>query len=492
MKNFNRLMTIGFALFLGIPNQIFADNWLSGGNYSITWFSNTQSEFTITTNKELAGVAYLVNNGYTTFKNITIKLGDDISLTGKDWKTIGQDDSHSFQGTFDGQGHTISGITIVRESGDQNYFGFWGNLINATIKNTHFIGEVNVTEPTSYYLKQFTAGIAAFANNCNFEKCVCEMPVTYYRKDTNSFGPTSSKNRYLVRVGGIIGEAYKSSVQYCRHSGNVSCTFGSSAQNGEYYSDEQINYVGGIVGNAEYTDIMYCENNSTQISNEASGTKNDARFYMCLGGIAGNAYRGSIISCTSISDFYAMFKGSLTMYMSIGGIVGAATITHYSWESSTNSVNIYNCYSPSTWIYAGAGSSSTTVYYGSIVGQNSENGTVSTADANFGASDLSINQTTLHKVKGYSGASSYSSAGMKTDTFLEELNVYPYLKLGKAIWNRNTGYPYITELYETTSITPVKSDYIKHQNSIYSISGIRLAVPKKGINIINGKKVYKK
>lgn len=81
------------------------DSWQNGGNYSISWFKKNQSEFTITTNKELAGMAYLVNNGYTDFANKTIKLTADIDLTGKFWIPCDM-----FKGTFDGAGHTISGI----------------------------------------------------------------------------------------------------------------------------------------------------------------------------------------------------------------------------------------------------------------------------------------------------------------------------------------------------------------------------------------------
>ena len=46
----------------GTPDTGFSDNWTSSGNYTISWFDNSKSEFHISTAKELAGLAYLVNN----------------------------------------------------------------------------------------------------------------------------------------------------------------------------------------------------------------------------------------------------------------------------------------------------------------------------------------------------------------------------------------------------------------------------------------------
>ena len=93
------------------------ENWCQSGNYNISWYNKNAKEFVISTNKELAGIAYLVNNNYTDFKGKTIKLNSDIDLSGKQWKTIGVNDNY-FKGNFDGQGHTIFGIFIGKQDQD--------------------------------------------------------------------------------------------------------------------------------------------------------------------------------------------------------------------------------------------------------------------------------------------------------------------------------------------------------------------------------------
>ena len=490
----NRTATTVFAaLLLCFSMKAKADSWTSSGNYSISWYNKNQTEFTITTNKELAGVAYLVNNGYTTFSGKTIKLGADIDLSGKEWDCIGREESYYFQGTFDGQGHSINGISILRESGYTNYFGFFGQIIYATICNATLHGNIIIKEPTYNYLKQLIGGLVAYAEHSNVNKCNCLMNVEYNRAKTNSFGPSSSSNAYTVNVGGMIGRAESTTIQYCTHEGDVKCNFGTSAQNGEYYSGELAIRIGGIVGYAIKTSIEYCENHSLQIACEASGSVNSSNLFLEIGGIAGFASTGAIRYSVNDSDFKAVSRGSNGKAIVVGGIAGSASITYYSYErNGGTSVEITNCYSSSTWIHAGAGSNSTQVFYGGIVGRSTSGGTESSVRANFSASDLSVNQSTLTKVKGYNGSTSFSSVQMQSDAFLEELNVYPILEFEKAVWTRDNSYPYIAELHESTAIQPVIAGKDKDNCSIFFLSGQRLDFPRKGINIVGGKKVMVK
>lgn len=103
------------------------------GTVDKSWFDNSQSEFTITTAAQLAGLAEWVNEG-TVFEGKTIKLGADIDLNGKKdgatewfsgdtlntkhiWTPIGQyAGTYDFRGTFDGQGHTIYRMAAVTET----------------------------------------------------------------------------------------------------------------------------------------------------------------------------------------------------------------------------------------------------------------------------------------------------------------------------------------------------------------------------------------
>ena len=81
---------------------------------------------------------------------------------------------------------------------------------------------------------------------------------------------------------------------------------------------------------------------------------------------------------------------------------------------------------------------------------------------------------------------------MMTSAFLDELNLYPMLETDDGqVWTQdsNGGYPYIVELYNTTSINPPKVKDTVSGQSFYTLSGQRLAAPRKGINIVGGKKV---
>lgn len=64
----------------------------------------------------------------------------DIDLQDLPWKPIGENSTTSFQGVFDGQNHTISGLNVSREAG--RYFGFFGCIENATVKNVTICGSI--------------------------------------------------------------------------------------------------------------------------------------------------------------------------------------------------------------------------------------------------------------------------------------------------------------------------------------------------------------
>ncbi|MBR1667768.1 MAG: Ig-like domain-containing protein [Bacteroidaceae bacterium] len=110
------------------------EKWSDSGNYSIRWYKSGENEFTISTCEELAGLAYLVNNGYSTFSVKTIKLAADLDLGGKIWVPIGSSDDASFRGSFDGQNHTVANLYISNANDKQEYFGFFGVIKEVQLK----------------------------------------------------------------------------------------------------------------------------------------------------------------------------------------------------------------------------------------------------------------------------------------------------------------------------------------------------------------------
>ena len=109
---------------------------------------------TITTAEELAAFAAAVNAG-TSYSGETVQLAADINLANKRWTPIGACNSSAyFQGTFDGQGHTIYGLNVDNSTDTYMYStaGFFGwidagaatiknvNISGATVKGSHWVG----------------------------------------------------------------------------------------------------------------------------------------------------------------------------------------------------------------------------------------------------------------------------------------------------------------------------------------------------------------
>lgn len=98
-------------------------------------------DLTISSARELNEFAQKVNNG-NDYEGMTIKLTNDIvydGVTVNNYTPIGIN-NHCFRGTFDGDGHTISGIIVS----SQSYVGLFGllegNVQNVTVKNCSFEG----------------------------------------------------------------------------------------------------------------------------------------------------------------------------------------------------------------------------------------------------------------------------------------------------------------------------------------------------------------
>lgn len=86
----------------------------------------------IKTAEDLIQFAELVNSGEN--PNISCVLDNDIDLSGYNWVPVGSPESGAFMGTFDGDGHTISNLTV--SSSASGYAGLFGGIgISAQVKN---------------------------------------------------------------------------------------------------------------------------------------------------------------------------------------------------------------------------------------------------------------------------------------------------------------------------------------------------------------------
>ena len=352
---------------------VIATYWTDTGNYDTSWYEGNESdtEYTLTTPAQLAGLAYLVNNDNNDIKMFngkTIKLGDDIDLNGHRWMPIGNEYSYYyFAGTFDGQGHTISNM-IVKTNADNS--GLFGVVGIATIKNVILASNCSVTSTAnniggivgSVWFDtiienvinngtisggNYVGGIAGIVNdvwlsikdvtnNANISGTYCVGGIlgctggAYGRvsiKNATNSGAISGENR----VGGIAGEC-NGEIENVTNSGEVTVTDGN---------------VGGIVGvirslaNNDIDVLLINCNNTAGISGRNQ-----------IGGIVGCVNEGAVVICNSYNVG--------TLYTSqncfgIGGILGAI-------EQHNAKVTISNCYN--------AGEIIGTDIIGGIVGLN--------------------------------------------------------------------------------------------------------------------------
>lgn len=141
-----------------------ADAW--DGTTDTRWHNYEQTTFEINTAEQLAGLAELVSAFKVFDETIVIKLTADIDLGNREWTPIGGDSNWSFDGTFDGQGHTISGLYINNSSQYQGLFGYIDS--SAIVQNLIVTGSVTTS-------KEYTGGIVGRSprnkgtvRNCGF------------------------------------------------------------------------------------------------------------------------------------------------------------------------------------------------------------------------------------------------------------------------------------------------------------------------------------
>ena len=209
-----------------------ATDWQAGGEYTYTvslaaakdlgYTIEGNGSYTVTSADGLMNVAELVNGGKT---DINITLDKNIDLTGKDWTPIGTSFDNSYTGTFDGGGHTITGLTITTK--DQ-FVGLFGYLNRAgTVKNVVMEG----IQITSNHMFGNTGGVAGFSwgtiENCSVSGSVsgtkCVGGVVGAQKAGSITGCSSSATvKGTVDVGGVAGQTNSSAtLTACYATGNV-------------------------------------------------------------------------------------------------------------------------------------------------------------------------------------------------------------------------------------------------------------------------------
>ena len=260
-----------------------ATDWQAGGEYTYTvslaaakdpgYTIESNGSYTVYNADGLLNVAELVNGGKT---DINITLDKNIDLTGKDWTPIGTDYDNSYTGTFDGGGHTITGLTITTK--DQ-FVGLFGYLNRAgTVKNVVMEG----IQITSNHMFGNTGGVAGFSwgtiENCSVSGSVsgtkCVGGVVGAQKAGSITGCSSSATvKGTVDVGGVAGEKW-GSMTACYATGNVTL---------EIDSPKNLSG-GGLVGFNGGSGVLACYATGN-VTSTGSSTGN-----VHIGGLLGDNY----------------------------------------------------------------------------------------------------------------------------------------------------------------------------------------------------------
>ena len=268
-------------------------SWADGGGESgaaedlgYIYDSNTKT-YTVYNADGLMNIAELVNGGKT---DINITLDKNIDLTGKDWTPIGTSFDNSYTGTFDGGGHTITGLTVTT---NDEYAGLFGWLNRAgTVKNVVMEG-VQITSNQIY--GGSIGGVVGYSWG-TIENCSVSGSVSG-----------------TVYVGGVVGAQIGGSITGCSSSATVKGT-----------TD-----VGGVAGQTNSGATMTACYATGNVTIEINPAKNIAG-----GSLVGMNAGSSLLACYATGNVTS--TGSSTGKVHIGGFLGNnyTTVTAGYWKNN--------------------------------------------------------------------------------------------------------------------------------------------------------------
>ena len=222
-------------------------------------------------------------------KDMTLNctLADNIDLTGKDWTPIGTSFGNSYTGTFDGNGKTITGLTVT---GSDRYTGLFG-FIKGTVKNV-VLTEINITSGT------FVGGVAGWSFDGNIENCSVS-------------GSVSGSD-----VGGVVGYQQGGSITGCSSSATVKGT-------------QRAGGVAGATNSGATLTACYATGDVT--------VENDGPNNACAGGVVGSNAYSTVIACYAAGNVSGTGSGTIH----VGGVVGEnyATVTACYWSGLPDNDN---------------------------------------------------------------------------------------------------------------------------------------------------------
>ena len=309
---------------------------VAGKFYNITldkdkgYTDDGQGNYTVTSAEGLKNIAKLVNEEWNLGINITLTA--DIDLSGIDWTPIGIDYNHRYAGTFDGNGKTITGLTVT--TSDQ-YAGLFGCIDSGGKVKNVVLENVQIASDNQY---AYVGGVAGYSEG-NIENCSVSGNVS----------GNSHSNSTSNCVGGVVGQQYGGTITECTSSaivdgrnevGGVAGKTDNRATLTACYATEDVTveriptnntYAGGVVGfNGGGSTLIACyATGSVTVTGDGTGS-------IYVGGVTGSNDSGTLAACyhaTGTVSGPVSATGGVTG-RNYNASVGAPVITACYWQNN--------------------------------------------------------------------------------------------------------------------------------------------------------------
>jgi len=223
--------------------------------------------------------------------SLNCTLTADINLTGTTWTPIAINFERQYTGTFDGGGHTISGLTVTGSDENAGLFGYIDKV--GTVKNV----KLENVQITSDYQYAYVGGVAGYSEG-NIENCSVSGNVS----------GNSHSNSTSNCVGGVVGQQYGGTITECTSSAIV----------------DGRNEVGGVAGKTDNRATLTACYATEDVTVERTPTNNTY-----AGGVVGfNGGGSTLIACYATGSVTVTGDGTGSIY--VGGVTGdnfASTLT---------------------------------------------------------------------------------------------------------------------------------------------------------------------
>lgn len=279
---------------------------ISGAACAESWPARNDRGYYIIENEEqLKWFRDAVNDGAT---ELNALLAADIDLGGQAWVPVGRSEEVAYNGTFDGQGHLISGLSVFGErlSGLFGAADFGSGIANIRLRgaNIFFTGD---GEANAGVVVGLTRGIV---QDCVVEKSILRIAA-------------GEREPRAIYAGGVVGTSEEGVVIGCVSRYNQIRLLNASPENGQNAAASGI--CGVNIGTLPGIGlIMNCESQSVEIVLDIGASAMNAYG----GGIVGLALGGIIRQCATLGGKIEAreFAGNSS---GLGGVIGSSMLGSY-------------------------------------------------------------------------------------------------------------------------------------------------------------------